>query len=240
MEKTFEAKTEQEAIELAIREFGVNEEFIEVEILQKTKQGFFGKPGKVVIKASVLGLPSSTEEELTHRSNASTTNAIYHEKIKEDISEEHKKEICTIVKNIIQKIGIDVECTFALEDNYYFVTINALHQEDKNLLIGKHGKNIEALQNIANAIIQNQITNFPDHIVLDIEKYRKNKNQWLISIAQKKSNQVLKTKKTYVLDELCPFDRKIVHQTIKNIQGITTLSIGTGYYKRLKICVDEH
>lgn len=237
MEKIFEARTEQEAVENAIREFGVNAEYLDVEIVQKSKNNLLGKNGKVVIKASVLGLPRTDKAEQNQVHNEGN----YHteEQIKEDVSQEIQDQICKIVENLIAKIGITVECTFALEDNFYVVNMVAIHEEDQNLLIGKHGKNIEALQNICNSIIQNQVKNFPDHIVIDIEKYRTKRTEWLTSIAHKKSQQVLQTGRSQLLDELGPFDRKIVHNVIKRMDGLATISKGNGYYKRIKIYFDD-
>lgn len=236
MEKIFEAKTEQEAVEAAVREFGVNVDFLEVEILKKSKGRFLGRGEKVTIKASVLGLPVSDEhhpkpEPVSH-------NYTSEESVKEDISQDKKDEICAVVKNLVDKIGIEVHCDFDIQDNFYVVTMTSTLEEEQNLLIGKHGKNIESIQNICNSIIQNNMDDFPDYIVVDIEDYRTRRNEWLSSIARKKSHQVLQTGKSYLLDDLGPFDRKIIHNVVRTCDGVATISMGNGYHKRVKIYLD--
>lgn len=234
MEKIFEAKTEQEALEAAVREFGVNVDFLEVEILQKSKGNLFGRNGKVVIKASVLGLPDETP-------SAPPVSHTYtsEESIKTDISQDKKDVFCEIVQNLVEKIGIEVQCSFDIKDNFYMITMTTEIEDDQNLLIGKHGKNIASIQNICNSIIQNQMDDFEGYIVIDIENYRARRNEWLSSIARKKSQQVLQSGKSYLLDELCPFDRKIIHNVVKTFDGVSTISMGNGYNKRVKIYLDS-
>lgn len=239
MEKIYETRTEQEAIELAVREFGVNEDFLEVEILDKAKGRIFNRSGKMKIKISVHGLPDLEE----YNSPPKESHKVFHEDEelppKEEASEEHKTQICTIIENLIACLGIKVTASLVLENNYHMVILDLGDEIDQNLLIGRHGKNIEAIQNITNSIIQKQVEGFNDFIVVEIEEYRKRRSEWLSDIARKKANQVLHTKKSYLLDSLGPFDRKLIHHAVKNMDGVSTISQGNGYYKRVQIFLDE-
>lgn len=245
MKKNFEARTEQEAVELAVREFGVNEDFLEVEVLQRTKGGLFGRNGKIVISATVVGLPSSDESvaddhsHATHSRNTQHVKPMYSDdEIKQEASEEHQEKICEIVKNLVLNIGIEADCSFNLEDNYYVISIDTLHNEDQNILIGKHGRTLEAIQNISNSIIHNKMRDFKHHIVVDVEGYRKKRNEWLISIAKRKAEQVLDTGNSYLFDELDPFDRKLIHGVIRECEGVSTISKGNGHHKRIQIYLE--
>ncbi len=253
MEKIFEARTEREAVENAVRTFGVNEEYIEIKIINKKKGNFLGLNSKVTIKASVIGIPQTDTTDIeeqydptqdTHTSlsdseyaphSTHTNTAAAHAVPLTPLTEHQKKETAAIIEAITSKMNIDVDVEFHSIDNQLFASLIIEDVSDQNLLIGKHGKNIDALQVIVNSILQKRYDTPLEKVVIEIENYRNKRNNWLTELAQRKAEQVLKSKRSYTLEEMNPYDRKRIHSAIKNIPGVSTESIGNGYYKRLTI-----
>ena len=249
MEKIFEARTEREAVEKAVRAFGVNEEYVEIEIINKKKGNFLGLNSKVMIKASVTGIPTidieeshtnstETEDEINSLQSPNTVSSISQDSPRNPLTpltEHQKKEIAAIIETITAKMNIEVDVEFHTIGEQLFSSLIIEEESDQNLLIGRHGKNIDALQVLANSILQKKYDEPLEKVVIEIENYRSKRNNWLIDLAQRKAEQVLKYKRSYTLEEMTPYDRKLIHSTIKDIFGVSTESIGNGYYKRLTI-----
>ncbi len=106
--------------------------------------------------------------------------------------------------------------------------------QNANVLVGKNGKNIMALEFLTNIIIKNRTSEDPN-LLLDVNDYRKNKDIFLKEIALKAGEEVLKTKKDVVLKPLNPYERKIIHVTLKKIKKIQTKSLGRGDLKKIVV-----
>lgn len=254
MEKIFEARTEREAIEKAVRVFGVNEEYIEVQVVSKKRGGFLGLSSKVVINATVVGLPKvdsestslqakdrQEEEQAMHKTASSSSKTRSQMSYTEEqepqvqLTKDQKREMAGIIETITSKMNIEVDVEFHEEEEQLFASLIIEEPSDQNLLIGKYGKNLDALQVIVNAIMQNKYVQRLENVVLEIENYRNKRTAWLTNLAHKKAEIVLKTKKAYTLGEMAPFDRKLVHSAIRNIEGVSTESKGNSYYKKIVI-----
>lgn len=242
MEKIFEARTEQEAVELAVKEFGVSPEFIDVEVIKRNKSGIFGLQHKVVIRASVTGLPHPEHhddgtEEFTQAVNALdgdfSADGGEDEAANFELTEDMQSAIREFVGKITGMLGIDVQA-IRMENGPY-VEIDVENSDDQNLLIGKFGKNIEALQILINAMLQTKMREMPGWVIVDIEGYRKKRTAWLREMAVKKARQVLQSGKSYLMDDFSPYDRRQIHFAVKTIKGVETESEGTGYFKRVRI-----
>jgi spoIIIJ-associated protein len=99
---------------------------------------------------------------------------------------------------------------------------------DKHFLLRKDGALLMALQHILNKVS-------PQKVQADCDFYRKRKERRIKEYAQHMANQVHETGKDEILDMMNPYERRIVHIAVNQIQGITTESIGDGFLKRIKI-----
>lgn len=108
--------------------------------------------------------------------------------------------------------------------------------EEPSLLIGHHGDNLKAMQNILKVIIYKQIGQ--DYsISLDIDNYRKRQEENVISIASLKAEEVLNTKNQVALPPMSAYFRRIVHMHLMKDQfrGIATESMGDGDFRQVVI-----
>lgn len=144
-----------------------------------------------------------------------------------------------IVKDIFKNIGYGT-VEFGEFDEYNDKRrLNISYTgENANVLVGKNGKNIMALEFLTNIIIKNRTGEDPN-LLLDVNDYRKNKDVFLKEIALKAGEEVLKTKKEIVLKPLNPYERKIVHLTLKKIKRIQTKSIGRGELKKIIVSYND-
>jgi len=100
--------------------------------------------------------------------------------------------------------------------------------QDKYLLLRKEGALLLAFQHLLNKIS-------PQKVQIDCDFFRKRKERELRQYVQNIARQVHETGKDEVLDMMNPYERRIVHIAVNQIPGITTESIGNGFWKRVKI-----
>jgi len=122
---------------------------------------------------------------------------------------------------------------YPLNLKYYTKTRNELiyiifDGEDKPLLLRKNGALLMAIQHILNKISAQKIQ-------VDCDFFRKRKERELREYAKHIANQVFETGKSEVLELMNPYERRIVHVAINQINGLATESIGEGFLKRIKI-----
>lgn len=126
------------------------------------------------------------------------------------------------LKNVINLMGIDVNIESLRKDNQIKLI---LHSENNNLLIGKNGKTLKALQNILKASILNE-TNMNVNINVDVENYKENRQKSIEKLAKKLAKEVLKTNEEIKMTSMNSYERRLVHEVLKDFKGIKTESEG--------------
>lgn len=126
------------------------------------------------------------------------------------------------LKELINNMGIEIK----LECNIREEQINIKMYSDKNnILIGKNGQTLIAIQNILKQQIYNQIGSYP-YILLDVENYKEKKNINLERMAKRTAKEVMRTKIDVILDDMNSYERRIVHNALSNFKNISTVSEG--------------
>ena len=109
------------------------------------------------------------------------------------------------------------------------------------VLIGHHGETLDALQyltSLANA--RGALgDNAKRRIILDIEGYREKRAETLRALARRMSARVLKYKRSVTLEPMNPYERRIIHSEVQNIEGVTTHSVGVDAERRIVITLDK-
>ncbi len=99
---------------------------------------------------------------------------------------------------------------------------------DKNLLLRNDGMLLLALQHVLNKVS-------PVKVQVDCEFFRKRKEKKLRDYGQQVAHQVRESGKEEVLDFMNPYERRIIHIAVNQVQGITSESLGEGFLKRVKV-----
>ena len=108
-----------------------------------------------------------------------------------------------------------------------------LSSEDSAILIGKKGKNLDALQLIAN-VYAGKI-GISERIMLDCENYRLRREESLVRLAYTTADQVVTTKASVLLEPMNPYERRLIHSTLADIRDVDTKSEGEGLYKQVRV-----
>jgi spoIIIJ-associated protein len=127
-----------------------------------------------------------------------------------------------LLKEIAEGLGLDVEVE--VEESGGVLT-GRLNGEDVGLFIGRHGQTIDAVQHLAQRIV------FPEgpaavRVVIDANGYRERRTEVLRAEADDAAEEALRSGEAVELDPLPPFERRIVHEYLRERGDVETHSEG--------------
>lgn len=135
-------------------------------------------------------------------------------------------DIAAFLKESLSELitNMGIECQF--ETNVREEQINIKMYSDKNnILIGKNGQTLMAIQTVLRQQVYNEIGMYP-YILLDVENYKEKKISNLERTAKRIAKEVLKTKIDVSLDDMNSYERRIVHNALTKFKNISTTSEG--------------
>ena len=228
MYKEFEGKTEKEAIDTAIDELGIDREEFDVEIVETSKKGLLFKKGLVKIRVHMSDIEGDypVQENVSHNDNDTDTQYQY-----EEADPEKVQDISRFLETMIEKMGFPGKITTRISSEGKQVL--DIDSEHSGILIGKQGKNLDALQLLVNVYAGK--LGVKARIIVDAEGYRKRREEALNRLAKKTADQVRKSRGSRLLEPMNPFERRLIHTALNNMRDIDTKSEGEGLYKQVRI-----
>lgn len=106
--------------------------------------------------------------------------------------------------------------------------------DDLAVLIGRHGKTLDALQFIVSAITVRQI-GYRYPVVVDVEGYKARQREKLESIARSSANRAASQHRSVKLRPMTPYERRIIHITLRDDDRVETASEGEGSARHVVI-----
>ena len=144
-------------------------------------------------------------------------------------------EIKNYLSELLTKMGL--ETTFETKIRGEQITIKMFSNQN-NILIGRNGQTLKALQQIIRQHIFNIIGVYP-YILLDVENYKEKCENHLEKLAKQIAREVTKTKQPVIMDNMNSYERRIVHNTLANFKNITTFSEGEGPNRHIVVKIKE-
>ncbi len=140
---------------------------------------------------------------------------------------------------LIDGIGVqNVTVSIAHTEKEYFFSINS--EDDYSLLIGRRGETLDALQYLVRLAANHgkEEAKFAK-ISLNVGNYREKRENTLKEFAKKNGRRVRKYGRNVTLDPMNPFERRIIHTAIAEMEGLTSYSIGADADRRVVISLAE-
>ena len=201
------ARTVEEAEELALKELGADRNEVEVEILSRGKAGF-------------LGIGAELARVRVRRITEGGDMASF---------------AMNTVNQILSASGISVTTNIrSANDEEVGGPIIDIVGEDSGLLIGRRGQTLQALQFMVNLIARNQHGD-GTRIMLDVERYRQRREASLRDMAVRVASRVVQTGRNITLEPMSAADRRVIHVSLSDYQGVTTESVGLGDDRKVNI-----
>lgn len=217
----FEGKTERDAIDKAISELGLQSDQFDVEIIEIQKNTLF-KKGYAKIRVHIDDR-HITNDHQNDEKEATTTEVMQ--------NSEKEKQLLTFITELIKKMGYTAQAEISSHEDKKIII--RLSSDSSAILIGKKGKNLDALQLIANVYAGKLQMN--DRIILDCENYRIRREEALVRLAYTTADQVVMKKTSILLQPMNPYERRLIHSTLTDIRDVDTKSEGEGLYKQVRV-----
>lgn len=150
------------------------------------------------------------------------------------------KKVKEITVEFLTQLGLDpeVEVTVQEEEEIKYINVN-LEGENLSELIGFHGKVFDSIQNILGLIVNKQLDLHEYRLLLEINDYRAQREDYLKQYAQRAAMDVKMNKSTLELTPMNPFERRIIHMVLEDDPEVETESTGEGNDRRVIIKYKE-
>ncbi len=138
------------------------------------------------------------------------------------------------IKQLIEQIlsFFDTDFSVDLNEDEESLRIN-LKMNDAGFLIGSNGDNLRELEFLLRAILQRQ--NYGKKIFLDINNYRRIREDNLKDLAKEMAHKVILSKKSFALPPMNAYERRIIHMELATNPDIVTESEGEGPDRHLVV-----
>ena len=204
------AKTIEEAVALAVTELGApSADKIEYTVLEEPKKGLFGI-GAVNAKISACYTVGGEQNALD------------------------------FINTLVKDMGIEADVAMTEGENgEKRISVTG---ESAAILIGHHGDTLDSLQYLANLAANKRVDGKKGDYVkvtVDVEGYRAKREETLRTLARRMAAKVQKYKKSVMLEPMNPYERRIIHSEIQNIEGVSTNSIGSENNRKIVIFLES-
>ena len=136
------------------------------------------------------------------------------------------------LKDVIEKMGVqDVKFSAVQKGE---ATIIRLDGEKMGALIGRRGETMESLSYLA-SLVANRLEGDYIKLGLDVAGYRDKRESDLTALAQRIGAKVRRTGRSFAMEPMNPYERRIIHSAIGKMEGVRSESKGEGRDRRVVI-----
>lgn len=233
----YEGTTIDAAIQHGLKLLGVTKEQVTIKILDQGKKGFLGIGKK---EAQVSLELKEVEQQTTEISQtiveeekpANEVSPVTRTQTLESLdNEEALKQLAIYLVEITNQMDAPATVTMSHEDH---LIVFQLDTEKQGLLIGKHGKMLNAIQYLAQVFIHRAAKNKLS-IVVNVGNYREKRQAILQRLAERTAEKVDRTGRPIFLEPMPAFERKQIHAALSKKDYVKTHSEGEEPYRYLVV-----
>ena len=136
------------------------------------------------------------------------------------------------LQEVIAKMGVENVTFSAVQKDE--ATIIRLDGEHLGALIGRRGETMESLSYLA-SLVANRLEGDYIKLGLDVAGYRDKRESDLTALAQRIGAKVRKTGRSFAMEPMNPYERRIIHSAISKMEGVRSESKGEGRDRRVVI-----
>ncbi len=247
MVKEFTAKTLDDAKALAAQEFGVSVDEIDFEILEQPRKGLFGMKGEAKVKA-IYEAPAEAEQVSAPVVEATEEAApeVFEDEPEDtaaelpadfDIESSAKvKAAKQYLTDVLHALGLEnFEINAVKKDGNVVLNISG---EKLGVVIGRRGETLDSLQYLT-ILASNRTEENYCRIAVDCNGYRDKRKETLEALAKRTSAKVIKQGRKIALEPMNPYERRIIHSCVAEIEGVSSHSTGVEPYRKVVIYADK-
>ena len=236
MIKTLEksGRTEDDAINAALKELGLDRDDVSVEIVERAKSGFLGigaSPAVVRVSYEAPGEePAPAAAPVSAKTEAKAAPAAAPAAAADEPAE--YAAIRAFLTGLLDRMGVKADIAIAPRENG---GINVdLSGNSMGAIIGRRGETLDAIQHLTNYVV-NRGSDTHLHISVDAENYRSKREESLTKLAEKMAEKAIKYKRSMALEPMNSYERHVIHTALQNYEGVTTSSTGVEPNRRVVV-----
>jgi spoIIIJ-associated protein len=255
-------RTVEEAKEAALDQLGVDEQDAEFEIVEEPKSGLFGRlRSEARVRARVV--PTAPRPKLERRerrrgsrdkragssgsssgggrgearSSGRKGQTVTTEQPEAQVEAPSLAEEAEVAKAFLEGLleAFDLEGEVGSEELDEETVEVAVTGNDLGLLIGPKGQTLTSIQELTRTVVQRKLGARSGRLLVDVAEYRKARRAALERFATDVAGKVRAAGVATALEAMNPADRKVVHDTVNGIDGVTTTSEGEEPNRRVVI-----
>lgn len=128
------------------------------------------------------------------------------------------------LRGVLRQMGAgEVSIDVKVQGEGCVLTLNG---DDVGFIIGRRGETLDALQYLT-GLVANRVDNAYYRVTIDVGNYREKRDKTLAELARKVGGQAAKTGRKTSLEPMNPYERRIIHTTVQEIEGATSWSVGS-------------
>ncbi len=162
---------------------------------------------------------------------------------REEISLETKpgaKKAAEYLVNVVKGMGVesvDIKA-YLLEENEILLELDCA--DDYGIVIGRRGDTLDSIQYLARLVAgKSKSENEYSRISVNVGNYREKRKAALCALAKKNAQKVLKYGRNFTFEPMNPYERRIIHTAIQEVEGVTSYSVGSDLGRRVVISLEE-
>ena len=188
------------------------------------KHSYIGKSKEEAIENAKIDL-QELEENLIIKTKEEIKGGLFKSK-KVEIEVIEKREVVKEIKNylinLLKNMGFEANIELKSNDE---VPKYVIYSDNDALLIGKNGKNLQALSLLTSQYIKNEIGK-SFKFIIDVNSYKEKHERQIERLAKNVAREVAKTKIEAKLDSMNSYERRLVHNVLTNNKRVYTESEG--------------
>ena len=112
--------------------------------------------------------------------------------------------------------------------------------EDYGIVIGRRGETLDSIQYLTRLVAnKNKVEGEYSRISINVGNYREKRKSTLANLAKRNSEKVLKYGRNFTFEPMNPYERRIIHTTVQEIEGVTSHSVGSDDARRVVITLAD-
>ncbi len=226
------------------------EEKVEAKPVQKPEKKPVFQPAEEVVSTAKTTVHKQTSDtDIQEKTSASETDQKADQQMTLGIESEPIEEILTektmtsgliqakkYIQDVYGAMGIVVDVVVMRTKNGIRIEIS--NENKSGTIIGRRGETLDSIQYLVSILVNKDSEEY-SRVLLDSNGYREKRRKTLESLAEKIAKGVLRTGRSNSLEPMNPYERRIIHSRISEIEGVSSRSVGEDPYRKVIVSLDH-
>lgn len=227
----------EDAIQKGLAQLGLSRQEVEIEIVDQGSRGLLGLGAReAVVRLRAIQAPppppppEPEEEPILQDGEPDEEEYGWSADQMAEVAQQ------TLVE-LLNQMGIDADVAVRwdkpVDDEPAPLTLD-VSGPDLDVLVGRQGEVLNALQYITRLIVSREVQQWVD-LVVDVQHYKERRAKSLEQLASRIAERVAQTKQPVALEPMPPNERRAIHVALRDHPAVTTQSVGKGDRRKVTI-----